>query len=284
LKERLLFIDIIRIAAILLVILQHLSTAPFLFQNLDQYHFFLNPLPTIYIDYRTFAIFLFIFASGCSLAISDKPETLSDVISFYKKRVLRIYPIFWIALFFSALLLPWSLQNLPTPFDYARMITGFQIFFQTTAQGTWAINGAFWFIGVIISLYLLFPLVSIATHKSPHKTLLLTFIISIISRIIMFYIFPQFISGFDWFPLCRLFEFTLGIYIIQIRIYPKFTSNNTIAFLGKLSFYIYLVHFPLMFATNYEGVGILLFIVSTTVFSIMFYSFDNTIQNWIRKK
>jgi peptidoglycan/LPS O-acetylase OafA/YrhL len=107
--KRLLFIDIIRIVGIIFVVL---STAPFLFQNLDQYHFLLNLLPTIYVDYRFFGIFLFIFASGCSLAISDQPKTLSDAINFYKKRVMRIYPIFWVALFFGGILMPGHYRTL----------------------------------------------------------------------------------------------------------------------------------------------------------------------------
>jgi peptidoglycan/LPS O-acetylase OafA/YrhL len=272
-----------RIAGIILVVLQHISTASFLSWNLDKYHFLFNPLPTIYIDYRFFGIFLFIFASGCSLAVSDNPKTLSDAIKFYKKRILRIYPIFWIALFFGAILMPWTLQNLKTPFDYVRMISGFQIFFQTTAQATWGINVALWFIGLIISLYLLFPLMSVLIHKHPHVSIVSTLLVSIVSRVVMFYIFPQFISGYDWFPLCRLFEFSLGIYIIQMGLYPRFVSNNVVAFFGKLSFYVYLVQVPIMYITNYQNVGIALFISATLVFATMFYTFDNALHR-IKKK
>jgi len=277
--KRLLFIDIMRIVGIIFVVLQHLSTAPFLFQNLDQYHFLLNLLPTIYVDYRFFGIFLFIFASGCSLAISDQPKTLSDAINFYKKRVMRIYPIFWVALFFGGILMPWTLQNFKTPFDYVRVISGFQVFFQTTAQGTWGVNVAFWFIGLIVSLYLLYPIVSVAICKCPHKSIVSTLVISIISRMIMLYYFPQFISGFDWFPLCRLFEFSLGIYMIQIGLYPRFTSNSVVAFFGVLSFYIYLVQVPIMYLTNYQNIGILLFIGTTLLFAIIFYAFDNVLHS-----
>jgi peptidoglycan/LPS O-acetylase OafA/YrhL len=202
---------------------------------------------------------------------------------FYKKRLLRIYPIYWIAVLYSLLLINYEIPTVPLT-DYARTFWGFQIFFTTTAQDSMGkINGSFWFIGVIISLYFLYPLVSLAIKRHPHISLLSVTLVAFVSRMIMNYVFPQFISGSDWFPLCRLFEFGLGIYITQRNLYPRINSNSITRFLGNLSFYVYLTEWPLLTATNYSNIGFALFTISTIVFAIMFYAFDMKIQEAINR-
>jgi peptidoglycan/LPS O-acetylase OafA/YrhL len=94
----------------------------------------------------------------------------------------------------------------------------------------------------------------------------------------MFYVFPMFGSGWDWFPTCRIFNFALGIYLIRKGLFPKAGSNRTFAFLSTMSFYVYLVHFPIMCATNYENVGIFYFLADTAVFSFLLYLFDNAVK------
>ena len=280
--NRLLFIDFIRIVAILLVIIQHMTT-PQLFQNLNSIYFIYNPLPPfIWLDYGTIGVILFIFTSGLSLGVSGYSfENLRSVLDFLKRRLFRIYPIYWVAILFSLVLFNYYIPTLQ-PMDYVNTVFGIQAFFQTTMERIWAINGTFWFVGVIVCLYFMFPLISIAMKRHRNLTLIFAFFVSIASRTIMYYVFPQFISGWDWFPLCHLSEFVLGIYITQTHSYPQFKSNKPIIFLANLSFYVYLVHFPILFSTNYEGVGIVLFIVSTIVFSLMFYSFDKAIQDSFR--
>jgi len=282
-KERLLFIDVMRIVAIVLVLVHHLATTGFLYQTLARYYWLWNPFPTIYVDYGFIGVFLFVFASGCSLAVSDSEiQNVGDAMSFYKKRILRMYPIFWISLLFTVIVVP-SWVHLQTPLDYLRNILGFQAFFQTDLNLFWGVNGTYWFIGAIISLYLFFPLVLIAMRNHPHKSLLAIFVLSMMSRYVMFYVFPQFIGGIYWFPLCRLFEFSLGIYIVRMGVYPKIKSNVSMAFFGKLTFYVYLVHSPLLYVTNYPVVEIVLYVGSVLVFASMFYVFDGVIHNKLSK-
>jgi peptidoglycan/LPS O-acetylase OafA/YrhL len=94
----------------------------------------------------------------------------------------------------------------------------------------------------------------------------------------MYYMFPIYGSGWDWFPLCRIFNFGLGIYLLQTGLFPKAISNRSIAFLSTMSFYVYLVHFPIMCTTNYENIGIVFFLIEIIVFSFLLYLLDNTIK------
>jgi peptidoglycan/LPS O-acetylase OafA/YrhL len=276
-RDRLLSIDIIRIVGVTLILLQHMigtNLLPSWIHNIA-----INYLPYLfYIDYGRIGVWLFVFASGCSLALNDTEfSNLSEVKNFYKKRLIRIYPPYWVSLLFSLLIFNWVIPSL-TVTDAARWFSGFQMFFATTSIEFTKINITYWFIGSIVSLYFLYPLLFYVMKKHPSISLLSFFFVSLASRYIMFYVFPMFISGWDWFPACRIFNFALGIYLIQKGLFPKAISNRTIAFLGTMSFYVYLVGFPIMCATNYESIGIFFFLAGTIVFSFLLYLFDNTVK------
>jgi len=277
-RGRLLSIDIIRIAGLIFILLQHMigtKLLPSWISNIA-----IDYLPYLfYINYGRIGVWLFLFASGCSLALNDTEfSNLSDVKNFYKKRLIRIYPPYWVSLLFSLLIFNWVIPSL-TVTDFVRWFSGFQIFFATTSIEITKVNITYWFVGLIVSLYLLYPLLFYVVKKHPNISLLSFFFISLASRCIMFYVFPVFGSGWDWFPTCRIFNFALGIYLIQKGLFPKATSNRTIAFIGMMTFYVFLVHFPIMCATNYDNIGILFFLAGIAVFSFLLYLFDSFIKN-----
>jgi peptidoglycan/LPS O-acetylase OafA/YrhL len=146
-RERLLLIDVLRIIGIVLIILHHLSETRFSYGDYQRFTTFLL-FPTYYINYGTIGILVFIFASGCSLAASGKsPSSISEVKDFYKNRLLRIYPVYWVAVFFSMFLRASAISTL-TASDFLRTFFGFQEFFASSWEDEWGkINGAFWFIG-----------------------------------------------------------------------------------------------------------------------------------------
>jgi peptidoglycan/LPS O-acetylase OafA/YrhL len=288
-RGRLLFVDIIRISGLMLVLLHHLMGTKLLPSWINSIAISVDYLPYLFvIDYGRIGVWLFIFASGCSLAVSDTEfSSLSEVKSFYKKRFIRIYPSYWVALLFNLLIFNWLVPTL-TITDLVRWFSGFQAFFATTAE-TWKINVTYWFIGLIISLYLLYPLLLYAVKKHPNTSLVSFFFISLASRYIMYYGyyrygFQLFGGGWDWFPLCRIFNFALGIYLIRKGLFPKAISNRTITFLSAMSFYVYLLQYPIICATNYDGIGIFFFLAGITVFSLLLYLLDNFVRYLLFKR
>lgn len=278
---RLFFVDTLRIVGVVCVLIHHLYGHG-LEVNLQWLHFFYVITPPFYIDIGRIGVWLFIFASGASLALKHTSfGSLADVGRFYGNRLLRIYPIYWVGVVFSLLFLGPGKAAL-TLSDYVKNFAGFQIFFITNAD--WGkINGTYWFIGLIIVLYFLFPIVYITITIHPHFSLLSLFLIYVLSSLIMYYVFPQYTGGSDWFPLVHLFEFGLGIYMTQRGLYPKFSSPRIVAFLGVLSFYIYLVHSPLLSVIFYIEYPLMWYIALCLFFGWVFYSFDNTIQNLIKR-
>lgn len=237
---RFVLIDLLRFAAVALVILVHF------FQLTG------NSLgSTSLIDFfgqRTsiggIGVSIFIVLSGLSLQLNKKNQSFKD---FFKKRVLRIYPAYWMAVFFAMaihffLLKPFSLL------DLACTVAGFCAFI-----GLWggAILSVSWFVGAIVCLYLLFPFVSKAMQSKPIAWLVLLFCIALLSKIVI----SQFVfigaRALDWFPLSRVFEFGLGIFLaIKLPgVWSKFDwlpFAKAINFLGKHSFELFLFHYPLL--------------------------------------
>ncbi|XHH09151.1 MAG: acyltransferase family protein [Candidatus Bathyarchaeia archaeon] len=281
---RLSLIDALRIIGITFVIIHHLqynggfTFFPWLYSD----YIFPSPRAAFHLDIGSIGIWLFIFASGASLALkSYNFSSLKNLGAFYASRLMRIYPIYWLAVLFSIITMPISS---PLTFsDYWRNFSGFQTFFIT--DDSWQkLNSTFWFIGLIVSLYLLFPIVYVAIKRRPKISLTAFFIIYLVSTGVAWYYFPQYAGMTDWFPLCQLFTFALGVYVIKQRLYLDFKSPSWLAAAGTLSFYLYLVHAaflhylpPIQFGYGFEWAMAWYFSV-TIIFGCVFYAFDCFLQ------
>lgn len=283
--SRLLFIDSLRVIGITFVIIHHLQYNGG--WTYFQWLYFGFAYPAFHIDLGSIGIWLFIFASGASLALRNYSfDSMKNIGRFYGNRLLRIYPIYWVAVIFSLLVMP--ITSILTLSAYVRNFSGFAIFFIT--NDSWAqVNGSYWFIGLTISLYFLFPILYSAIKKHPHVSFLSLFLIYIAAKVIMWNYFSQFTGVTDWFPLCQIFEFGLGIYLVQKGLYWKFTAPRLLAAAGELSFYIYLVHIcflhfmpPIQFGFGF-GYALAWFIAVTLLFGCIFYAFDSLLQKSFRR-
>jgi peptidoglycan/LPS O-acetylase OafA/YrhL len=235
-------------------------------------------LNLVLIEWGAIGVSIFIFVSGCSLALNrNRIDTPGKVKSFYVDRMMRIYPVFWAACLFCLATVPDRLPQITTT-EYVTNLMGFQAFgARSSSDFLGMINGAYWFIGVLICLYLLYPLLSLAIRRHPHLSIAVLLLVSLFSRVAMAYGFPWLYRGIDWFPLCQVFTFGLGIYIVQTSTYPKWTNTNgAMVFLGKLSFYIYLIHAPLLPLLLYNNIP--MYIASTAIFACALYVFDSSLR------
>ena len=177
---------------------------------------------------------------------------------FLTRRFLKIYPVYYLSLFVGVLIYlqhnNWqcSVCNVP---NLLAGITGFYAFI-----GKWGgpFVGTSWFIGLIITMYLLYPYISKKIQSRPHTTLITLLIISVLSRFLLgrYNILPT--RPLDWFPLSRLFEFSLGIYLVNIIKRDLWLCMNDfkkigriLAFSSEISFPLFLVHYPLLFLVKY---------------------------------
>jgi peptidoglycan/LPS O-acetylase OafA/YrhL len=282
---RLVFFDILRIFFIFAIVYVH-----FQFNLLSWFNRFFYPdgyLPfNIYpAGLEGLAVYGLIFISGAVLEYNyTQIEGYLQYTKFIVKRFIRIYPAFWLSLLFGLLL---DIVMIPSFAGEIIKNNLFFIIFEYTGffiilgQGPGFINTMGWFIAVIVSLYLIFPWLSVNIRKYKLFAIIAVMIVSFGSRSLLFTydtMLPSLL--WRWFPLCNLFEFCLGIYIVQLSFFPKNVNDHPIIHeIAELSFYVFLFHVIII---QVFTVGVGYGTVITGFFEMLFSPLPLLIQNILR--
>ncbi|MFZ2055452.1 MAG: acyltransferase family protein, partial [Candidatus Aminicenantales bacterium] len=157
---------------------------------------------------------LFLIASGFGLTwgLLERRETAHlSAGAFFMRRAGRIYPPWWsVHLIFiaSALVIGWglSLTDIRTILSFAgiRIIPGLFYYF----------SPAWWYVGLIIQLYLVFPLLWKGLHRvGPARLLVLATLLCFISRALGFVFFESYLDAWQrgGVFITRLAEFAFGM-------------------------------------------------------------------------
>jgi len=159
-SQRLPELDILRAFAICLIVFSHFPL-----------------LSTLYIDgsaklwCATFGLALFLFLSGFCLYRSSSITSAADVLLFYKKRIIRIYPLYVliIAIYVLLQVLPLGnsfLETTLTPREIAVNVIGLQALLNTPSYN------ALWFIGLILTFYLIYPVMMLVASEKTIRIIL----------------------------------------------------------------------------------------------------------------
>lgn len=173
--KRIVSMDVIRIFACLCVTMVHFNASvsgyngTFVYPN--------SLIPNFYVDNRVYlgsmGVSLFFMLSGASLMLTYKKGNL---LSFYKKRALSIYPMFWLAFALATMIDFMRLKGMAggKPWLFLFSLAGL--------DGNLAVLGLIpfefykvgeWFLGCLIAIYLLYPLLHAMVDKHPFGTLAL---------------------------------------------------------------------------------------------------------------
>jgi peptidoglycan/LPS O-acetylase OafA/YrhL len=201
------------------------------------------------------AVTVLLIISGIVLTLRYQGSD-ADYCGFLKKRFFRLYPAYYLILLVG--ILAYILRSRygygplegVTLFDIPLALSGTYAFFNKWGG---PFVGTSWFLGLIMSLYLVYPLVEPQIRRRPGFVLLWTFGISVISRLLFGYFeFLHLLRALDWLLLCRIFEFSLGMYLaikIPVDFWNQLNGNKTIerlcSYLGEMSFPLFLVHWPI---------------------------------------
>ena len=132
--------------------------------------------------------------------------------TFYKKRFFGIYPMFWIAYFFGFLLLFWIYKQIPfqsvPKWKFIFTIIGCDGMISSSTS-TFYILGE-WFLGCIICLYIVFPLMRFLINKYPKISVFL-----ILTAFCAMELFYNWRLPRDVIFITRLPEFCFGMYFIK---------------------------------------------------------------------
>lgn len=153
-KERVLYLDVIRIIGFLAITAYHFMVAV---QASD----IVSDHIDIYMGFNTFrwgpiALDCFFMVSGAALIYRYGEECRLK--EYYKKRFLGIFPLFWLAYFFAFLEHFYTVKSMPDAPKISFLLTviGMDGYTMEFIHNFYLIGE--WFLGAIILLYILFPL------------------------------------------------------------------------------------------------------------------------------
>jgi peptidoglycan/LPS O-acetylase OafA/YrhL len=213
-KNRIISFDIIRVISALLVMLYHFN-----FEIVAHYAgaFTFGPLNLYNQDMGDIGVTLFIILSGAALIVNN--ESNFSVLNFFKKRILAIYPSYWVAylavVIFRRLFRGGHLGGDHHYWKFILSFMGIDGFLAYRVTDFYLVGE--WFTGFILIVYLGFPLLRYGLLKMPAITWLI--LLSIMSATVFYYqnffVIPQ-----KFNPMVRLPEFFFGMFFVQY-IYDK---------------------------------------------------------------
>lgn len=206
-KERILYFDVIKFLAVIFVFTCHFT------RSLEYWgiNFDFKVLPDnlfgLYLG--SYGVTLFFIISGASLMYVYDEKC--DWKTYFKKRFLGIYPLFWFLFIVSFFV------NFYVNLGYNHDVPKWSILYSIIGiDGTMSwIQPTFyqvgeWFLGVIIALYALFPLLRICVRKFP----ILSFIVSLATALAIGYLYHG-TFPVECIVLTRIPEFMFGMLFIK---------------------------------------------------------------------
>lgn len=203
-QQRLFYLDLIRVASAILIVIYHFPFS--LGGAVDPLHGTVNG------SWGMTPVYCFFMVSGAALFHRYGREERLDVKTFYKKRFLSIYPLFWIAYILGFFAVYWQLGHF---YD----IPTWSFIWSFLGLDGWIVNWiptfymvGEWFLGSIIMLYLVFPLARWCWRKNRRALIFL----SLAAALALFWYHP-FPMDIKQNPVVDFFYFLLGAWIEDVR-------------------------------------------------------------------
>lgn len=303
-SDRILVADLLRVIAIFMVIFSHILFSigrPWL----QLYQVSFGVYPFMWKTWGELGVTIFLIISGFSLEYTYGGKQI--IFSrFYLKRITRIYPIYYMSLLLGLMVQVvasyWDHLYHSQPFillpdfgylDFLMALSGFNAFW-----GKWGgpLVWSSWFIGVIMVIYLLYPVISWGCRKSPWICIALLFLTSVISRVLIGESRMFLRNPMEWFPLNRVFEFGLGVFLAQLIEHGFLRRFNHVlqrlpflTSLSAISFPLFLIHDPLrrfiVFGpknTISLTTGIFIFLLLSIILSKVALAMDERIKDKLK--
>lgn len=170
-QNRVVGFDLIRLVACFFVVLVHFNAEVSAYQN----GAFLYPnsiLPGFLLGNRIYlgdlGVMLFFMLSGAALTMTHRAG--ESPVKFYSRRALNIFPPFWIAFFIATAVDFFMNHGLPTasPWNLTFSFAGLDGYLSCLNLIPWEYyKVGDWFLGCIVLIYLVFPLVYPLLNKHP---------------------------------------------------------------------------------------------------------------------
>ena len=211
-KERVFYLDFIRAFSTLLIVLTHYNALFIYNVNRPSSAVITLNIGNVYIGALGVSLFLIISGAAMMYVYGDREKV--NWKTFYYKRFVTIYPMFWLA-YLAVASFTFLEQKGINPFiprkNFIFSILGFDTYLANFQIKTFCHVGE-WFLGLIIFIYIAFPLLLKLIKQAP--------IILAISAIVIYSLSLITFKDESWcgiFFTTRLPEFLFGMYFIKYR-------------------------------------------------------------------
>src|SRR6266849_8330291 len=162
--------------------------------------------------YHSVGVFLLLSGIGLTYSLAHVVDPPSGWTGWYRDRLLRLYPMYWAA-HIIYLVAPFAWDGEPIDHRFLLSLAGDRFYPPDTLF--YYLNPAWWYFGLLIQLYFVFPLLFRMLQKmGPVGFLVITGLVTLISRYLLLcvlHVDGAYVQGA--FFGCRLCEFTLGMVI-----------------------------------------------------------------------
>ena len=182
------------------------------------------------VGFHAVAVFLVLsgFGLAYSLAKTGNPE--EGWMGWYRGRLLRLFPMYWLA-HFVYLVSPFVFRSEPTDYRFFLSLLGDRVY--PVYSLFYYMNPAWWYFGLLIQLYLIFPLLFRLLQKlGPIWFLVVCGIVTLVVRYLLLLVLSAngyYVQGA--FFGSRLWEFALGMVLgFAYRRYPVEIEQRLFSF------------------------------------------------------
>ena len=248
-KPRLFYLDSVRAFATIVILLTHYN-AIYLYAGIPEKAVISTTVCNLYIG--DFGVSLFLIISGASLMYVYEEKL--DLKTFYKKRFLNIFPMFWIAYVIAFLLYFYRNGNIGAApkRNIIFSILGMDSYLAELGMQTFVRVGL-WFLGFIIIVYLFFPLLRKGVNDYCKITIVIVGILYICSvlflknycnpTIILTTRLPEIVFGMIFVKYIKNVNpyvaiLSLGVCIANTVLKPTFSSNIQTTYVGIAAFLV----------------------------------------------
>ncbi|MGV8075059.1 MAG: acyltransferase family protein [Syntrophobacteraceae bacterium] len=230
-------------------------------------------------------VLLFLSGFGLTYSLVKKGIPEGGWIRWYRKRLLRLFPMYWVA-HLIYLVSPFVHRQDPIEWRFLLSLLGDRVY--PVDKMFYYICPSWWFFGLLIELYLVFPLLFRLQKKvGPSWFLAICGLVTVSSRYMLFGVIKadgNYIQGA--FFAARLFEFAAGmalavLYKSRPDLAAKWLFSGRTFFYGlvlyNLGSYFYQPTFALAFSDAFIGIGLFIILAHVSRWLIRFLPAASTV-------
>ena len=237
------FMSVLRLLSLMGVVYYHMLVTLYL-EGVRQKDTIEAMYANVNMNFPAIGVGLFLMLSGGGLMMSSKKKTGFSVKDFYKGRFLRILIPFYISYILYCIYLvligfefPVYFKSLtgvkPSPLCFIFTLLGMDGYLYLFKIPTFTLMLGEWFLGCLIPMYIVFPLLRACILKNRNLTLILATVYYIIALATYKYMpWAEDVPAYNNFTI-KIYDFILGMFLVEVmdRI-PKWTAAIGVALLG----------------------------------------------------